>query len=268
MKKIIAMLALACLSLVAGAQSKFDTGTHAKTALGQAEEMSGMKVTTSKPKGNYTIITPAARAVSAASPISSSGNSTLSLATGIITSFLFSALDALEDSRSSAHSTVGTYSQSYSQPVNPVAPDIIDECDADIVNKFPQGCKFERHYPVPGDKDWYLEMDMTNESSVDHDFTVIYWEKEGRDGTPRLKVLRSGLPQNRIKSYITTKRLGRLLARGSNLAGGGVLTFGKVGHQGLLVVLKGGGAFGRDATDGVGAAAGAACGHLDIAGVL
>ena len=39
MKKIIAMLALACLSLVAGAQSKFDTGTHAKTALGQAEEM-------------------------------------------------------------------------------------------------------------------------------------------------------------------------------------------------------------------------------------
>ena len=52
MKKIIAMLALACLSLVAGAQSKFDTGTHAKTALGQAEEMSGMKVTTSKHKGN------------------------------------------------------------------------------------------------------------------------------------------------------------------------------------------------------------------------
>ena len=199
MKKIIAIICFAGLSLVAVAQSsKFDTGTHAKTALGQLEEMSGQKVTTSRPSGNYTRITPAARAVSAASPVSSSGNSTLSLATGIITSFLFSALDALEDSRSSAHSTVGTYSQSYSQPVNPVAPDIIDECDADIVNKFPQGCKFERHYPVPGDKDWYLEMDMTNESSVDHDFTVIYWEKEGREGTPRLKVLRSGLPQNRI----------------------------------------------------------------------
>lgn len=195
MKKIIAMLALACLSLAAGAQSsKFDTGTHSSSALGQLEEISGQKVTTSKPKGNYTIITPAARAVSAASPVSSSGNSTLSLATGIITSFLFSALDALEDSRASASAP----SVSYEQPVNPVAPDIIDECDADIVNKFPQGCKFERHYPVPGDKDWYLEMDMTNESSVDHDFTVIYWEKEGRDGTPRLKVLRSGLPQNRI----------------------------------------------------------------------
>lgn len=194
MKKRIAMLALACLSLAVGAQSKFDTGTQAKTALGQLEEMSGQKVTTSKPKGNYTIITPAARAVSAASPVSSSGNSTLSLATGIITSFLFSAIDALEDSRSSASEPAANYVE----PANPVAPDIIDECDADIVNKFPQGCKFERHYPVPGDKDWYLEMDMTNESSVDHDFTVIYWEKEGRDGTPRLKVLRSGLPQNRI----------------------------------------------------------------------
>lgn len=196
MKKIIALLALACLSLVAGAQSKFDTGTHAKTALGQAEEMSGMKVTTSKPKGNYTIITPAARAVSAASPVSSSGNSTLSLATGIITSFLFSALDALEDSRSSA--SAPSSSSSYVQVANPVAPDVYDECDADIVSKFPPGCKFERHYPVPGDKDWYLELDMTNESSVDHDFTIIYWEKEGQNGTPRLKVLRSGLPQNRI----------------------------------------------------------------------
>jgi len=217
MKKIIAMLALACLSLVAGAQSKFDTGTQASSAVGQLQEISGMKVTTSKPTGNYTIITPAARAVSAASPVSSSGNSTLSLATGIITSFLFSAIDALEDSSSSAHSTAGTYSQSYSQPVNPVAPDIIDECDADIVNKFPQGCKFERHYPVPGDKDWYLELDMTNESSVDHDFTVIYWEKEGRDGTPRLKVLRSGLPQTtaarslpatRSRKSFTTIRFG------------------------------------------------------------
>ena len=179
MKKTIAIICLAGLGLVAGAQSKFDTGTHAKTALGQAEEMSGMKVTTSKPKGNYTIITPAARAVSAASPVSSSGNSTLSLATGIITSFLFSALDALEDSRSSAHSTVGTYSQSYSQPADPVAPDVYDECDADMVNKFPQGCKFERHYPVPGDKDWYLELKMTNESTVDHDFTIIYWAEFG-----------------------------------------------------------------------------------------
>ena len=56
----------------------------------------------------------------------------------------------------------------------------------------------ELGYPVPGDKDWYLELKMTNESSVDHDFTVIFWEKEGRDGTPRLRVLRSGLPQNRI----------------------------------------------------------------------
>lgn len=194
MKKIIAMLFLACLSLMAGAQSKFDTGTHAKTALGQAEEMSGMKVTTSRPSGNYTIITPAARAVSTASSASSSSNSTLGLAIGLITSTLFSALDALEDSRANTPSTVGTYSQ----PADPVAPDVYDECDADIVNKFPSGCKFERHYPVPGDKDWYLELKMTNESSVDHDFTIIYWEKEGRDGTPRLKVLRSGLPQNRI----------------------------------------------------------------------
>ena len=48
----------------------------------------------------------------------------------------------------------------------------------------------------------------------------------------------------------------------------GVLTLGEVGHQGFLVVLKGGDAFGRDATDGMGAAAGAACGNLDIAGVL
>ena len=195
MKKIIAIICLAGLSLAAIAQSsKFDTGTHAKTALGQLEEMSGQKVTTSRPSGNYTRITPAARAVTAASSASSSSNSTLSLATGIITSFLFSALDALEDSRASTPSTVGTYSQ----PADPVAPDVYDECDADIVNKFPSGCKFERHYPVPGDKDWYLELKMTNESSVDHDFTIIYWEKEGRDGTPRLKVLRSGLPQNRI----------------------------------------------------------------------
>ena len=108
MKNIIATLFLACLSLAAGAQSsKFDTGTHSSSALGQLEEISGMKMTTSKPKGNYTIITPAARAVSAASPVSSSGNSTLSLATGIITSFLFSALDALEDSRSLQSFDVG-----------------------------------------------------------------------------------------------------------------------------------------------------------------
>lgn len=70
--------------------------------------------------------------------------------------------------------------------------------DADIVNKIPTGCKFERHYPVPGDKDWYLELKMTNESMVDHDVTVVFWEKEGRDGTPRLKVIRTGLPGNRI----------------------------------------------------------------------
>ena len=195
MKKITAILFLACLSLAAGAQnSKFDTGTHSSSALGQLEEISGQKI--SRPNNDHRIVIPAARAVSAASSSrpSSGGNSTLSLAIGIITPMLFSALDALEESRSSAPSTVGTYTQ----PANPVAPDIIDECDADIVNKFPPGCKFERHYPVPGDKDWYLELDMTNESMVDHDVTVIFWEKEGRDGTPRLNVIRTGLPQNRI----------------------------------------------------------------------
>ena len=195
MKKITAILFLACLSLAAGAQnSKFDTGTHSTSALGQLEEISGQKI--SRPNNDHRIVIPAARAVSAASSArpSSGGNSTLSLAIGIITPMLFSALDALEESRSSAPSTVGTYTQ----PADPVAPDIIDECDADIVNKFPPGCKFERHYPVPGDKDWYLELDMTNESMVDHDVTVIFWEKEGRDGTPRLNVIRTGLPQNRI----------------------------------------------------------------------
>jgi len=195
MKKIAAILFLACLSLAAGAQnSKFDTGTHSSSALGQLEEISGQNV--SRSNNDHRIVIPAARAVSAASSSrpSSGGNSTLSLAIGIITPMLFSALDALEESRSSAPSTVGTYTQ----PADPVAPDIIDECDADIVNKFPPGCKFERHYPVPGDKDWYLELDMTNESMVDHDVTVIFWEKEGRDGTPRLNVIRTGLPQNRI----------------------------------------------------------------------
>ena len=195
MKKITAILFLACLSLAAGAQnSKFDTGTHSTSALGQLEEISGQKI--SRPNNDHRIVIPAARAVSAASSSrpSSGGNSTLSLAIGIITPMLFSALDALEESRSSAPSTVGTYTQ----PADPVAPNIIDECDADIVNKFPPGCKFERHYPVPGDKDWYLELDMTNESMVDHDVTVIFWEKEGRDGTPRLNVIRTGLPQNRI----------------------------------------------------------------------
>ncbi len=196
MKKTITILFLACLGLAAGAQSKFDTGTKATTALGQLEEMSGQKINI--PKGNHTIVIPAAHAVSAASPAPSGGSSALGMALGIITSTLFSALDALEDSRSNSPAPVGTYSQTYSQPVNPVAPDVYDECDADIVNKFPSGCKFERHYPVPGDKDWYLELKMTNETSVDHDFTVIYWEKEGRDGTPRLKALRSGLPGNRI----------------------------------------------------------------------
>ncbi|MBR4822530.1 MAG: hypothetical protein IKZ71_05205, partial [Bacteroidales bacterium] len=193
MKKITAILFLACLSLAAGAQnSKFDTGTHSSSALGQLEEISGQKI--SRPNNDHRIVIPAARAVSAASSArpSSGGNSTLSLAIGIITPMLFSALDALEESRSSAPSTVGTYTQ----PADPVAPDIIDECDADIVNKFPPGCKFERHYPGPGDKGWYLELDMTNESMVDHDVTVIFWEKEGRDGTPRLNVIRTGLPQN------------------------------------------------------------------------
>ena len=42
MKKIIASLFLACLSLAAGAQSsKFDTGTRSTSALGQLEEISG-----------------------------------------------------------------------------------------------------------------------------------------------------------------------------------------------------------------------------------
>lgn len=195
MKKIIASLFLACLSLATVAQSsKFDTGTRSTSALGQLEEISGQKI--SRPNNDHRIVIPATRAVSAASSArpSSGGNSTLSLALGIITPMLFSALDALEESRSAEPSTVGTYELA----PDPVAPDIIDECGADIVGGLPSGCKFERHYPVPGDKDWYLELDMTNESSVDHDFTVIYWEKEGKDGVPRLKVLRSGLPQNRI----------------------------------------------------------------------
>lgn len=185
---------LACLGLAAGAQSKFDTGTHATSALGQLEEISGHKMSASS--GNHTIVIPAARAVSAASSSSrsSSGGSALGQALGILTPLLFSALDHLEDSRSSASAP----SVAYAEPADPVAPDIYEECSADIVNKFPPGCKFERHYPVPGEKDWFLELKMTNESSVDHDFTVIYWEKEGRNGTPRLKVLRSGLPGNRI----------------------------------------------------------------------
>lgn len=195
MKRTVTILFLACLSLAVGAQSKFDTGTQASSALGQLQEISGQTMSSSRPSGNHTIVIPAARAVSAAgSARPSGGNSTLSLAIGIITPMLFSALDALEDSRASASAP----SVSYEQPANPVAPDIIDECDADIVNKFPPGCKFERHYPVPGDKDWYLELDMTNESMVDHDVTVVFWEKEGRNGTPRLNVIRTGLPQNRI----------------------------------------------------------------------
>jgi hypothetical protein len=193
MKKNIAIVLLAGLSLAAGAQSKFDTGTHATSALGQLEEISGQKF--SKPSGDHRIVIPAARAVSAASSVSRGGSSSaLGLAIGILTPMLFSALDYLEDSRQSASEPASAYAQ----PANPVAPDIYVECDADIVNKFPPGCKFERHYPVPGDKDWYLEFKMTNESSVDHDFTVIYWEKEGKYGTPRLKVLRSGMPGNRI----------------------------------------------------------------------
>lgn len=196
MKKIIGIILLACLSFMAGAQSKFDTGTHAKTALGQAEEMSGYKFSGAKPTGDHRIVIPAARAVSSASSVARSavGNSTLSLAIGIITPMLFSALDYLEDSRASASAP----SVTYELPADPVAPNVIDECDADIVNKFPPGCKFERHYPVPGEKDWYLELDMTNESNVDHDVTVVFWEKEGRYGTPRLNVIRTGLPGNRI----------------------------------------------------------------------
>ena len=103
MKKITAILFLACLSLAAGAQnSKFDTGTHSSSALGQLEELSGQKI--SRPNNDHRIVIPAARAVSAASSSrpSSGGNSTLSLAIGIITPMLFSALDALEESRSSA----------------------------------------------------------------------------------------------------------------------------------------------------------------------
>ena len=192
MKKLMTLLLLACLGWAAGAQSKFDTGTHATTALGQLQEMSGQTINI--PKGDHHIVIPAAHAVSAVASSSSSSNSTLGLAVSIITPILFSALDALEDSRQNVPEPIGTYAQ----PANPVAPDIYDECDSDVVSKVPVGCKFEKHYPVPGDKDWYLELKMTNESSVDHDFTVIFWEKEGRDGTPRLRVLRSGLPQNRI----------------------------------------------------------------------
>ena len=182
MKRILALLCLACLSLAAGAQSKFDTGTHATSALGQLEEMSGQHINI--PSGNHTIVIPAARAVSAASSAArsaSSGGSTLGLALNLLTPILFSALDALESSPAPSASSSNV---SYVEAPNPVAPDRYDECDADIVSKFPPGCKFERHYPVPGEKDWYLELDMTNESSVDHDFTIIFWEKD--------------LPQNRI----------------------------------------------------------------------
>jgi hypothetical protein len=196
MKRILALLCLAGLSLAAGAQSKFDTGTHATTALGQLQEMSGQTI--SIPSGNHHIVIPAAKAVSAVSSASSASGSSsaLGLAFNILTPILFSALDALESSNSSA--SAPSQAVSYVEAPNPVAPDRYDECDADIVSKFPPGCKFERHYPVPGEKDWYLELDMTNESSVDHDFTIIFWEKDGRDGTPRLNVIRSGLPQNRI----------------------------------------------------------------------
>ena len=66
MKKIIASLFLACLSLAAGAQSsKFDTGTRSTSALGQLEEISGQKV--SRPNNDHRIVIPATRAVSAAS---------------------------------------------------------------------------------------------------------------------------------------------------------------------------------------------------------
>lgn len=184
-----------CLSMTLAAQSKFDTGTNATSALGQLEEISGQTITI--PSGDHHIVIPAAQAVSAATVSRpSSGNSTLSLAIGILTPLLFSALDNIGNSSSSASAPtpIGTYVQ----PANPVAPDVYDECDADIVNKFPPGCKFERHYPIPGDKDWYLELKMTNESTVDHDVTVVFWEKEGRDGTPRLNVIRTGLPGNRI----------------------------------------------------------------------
>lgn len=187
-----------CLSMTLAAQSKFDTGTNARSALGQLQEISGQNITI--PSGNHHIVIPAPQAVSSntVSRSSSSGSSsTLSLAIGIITPLLFSALDNLGNSSSSS-STAPTPIGTYEQPANPVAPDVYDECDADIVNKFPPACKFERHYPVPGDKDWYLELRMTNESTVDHDVTVVYWEKEGRNGTPRLKVIRTGLPGNRI----------------------------------------------------------------------
>ena len=191
------MMCFTCLSMTLAAQSKFDTGTNATSALGQLEEMSGHQF--SIPSGDHHIVIPAAHAVSAASVShpSSGGNSTLSLAIGILTPLLFSALDDLGNSSSSSASAPTSVS-TYVQPANPVAPDVSDECDADIVNKFPQGCKFERHYPVPGDKDWYLELNMTNESNVDHDVTVVFWEKEGKDGTPRLKAIRTGLPGNRI----------------------------------------------------------------------
>lgn len=186
-----------CLSMTLAAQSKFDTGTNATSALGQLQEISGQEIII--PSGDHHIVIPAAHAVSAASVShpSSGGNSTLSLAIGILTPLLFSALDNLGNNSSNS-ATAPTPIGTYKQPANPVAPDVYDECDADIVNKFPPECKFERHYPVPGDKDWYLELEMTNESSVDHDVTVVFWEKEGRDGTPRLKVIRTGLPGNRI----------------------------------------------------------------------
>ena len=44
MKKIIALMCLAGICLMAGAQSKFDTGTHATSALGQLQEMSGTSI--------------------------------------------------------------------------------------------------------------------------------------------------------------------------------------------------------------------------------
>ena len=128
---------------------------------------------------------PAARAVSSAGSVArsaSSGSSALSLAVGIITPLLFSALDYLEDSRASASAPATTYELA----PDPVAPNIIDECDADIVNKFPPGCKFERHYPVPGEKDWYLELNMPTKATLTTMSPLSSGKKTGETVRPGL----------------------------------------------------------------------------------
>lgn len=84
----------------------------------------------------------------------------------------------------------------------PIAPHITESCPPTIISGGKEGCTFDASYPVPGDEGWFLEYRKTNETPVDHDFTVVYWEKEGINGVPQLKVMRSGFPQNMRNDYL------------------------------------------------------------------